>query len=356
MSASSPLSNPNAGADLAALLARYNLLVRTEIERLLPDTPRLAPFYGIMAYHLGWVDRYLQPESARPGKSLRPALCLLLAEALGADLADCAPLAAGIELLHNFSLIHDDIQDRSPTRRGRPTVWSIWGEAQAITVGDSMFSLAHQAWLRAPLAERDPGRLLDIARALEDTIKALCEGQYLDVDGEGSLTITTDAYLMMIGGKTAALMGTSAWVGCRCAGGDPALLQAARTFGTELGLAFQIRDDLLGIWGDEITTGKSVSSDISSRKMSLPVVMALEHGSAEQRAALAARYAAAPVDAEDEAATRALLTEAGAYQRAADQEDEHWRAALRALDALGLEPPWEERLRVFATSLVGRSA
>ncbi len=356
MSASSPLSPLTADAELSALLARYNLQVRAEIERLLPDTPRLAPFYGIMAYHLGWVDRDLQPEPARPGKSLRPALCLLLAEALGADPAECAHFAAGIELLHNFSLVHDDIQDRSPTRRGRPAVWTLWGEAQAITVGDGMFSLAHQAWLHAPLAERDPARLLDIARALEATITALCEGQYLDIDGEGSLALTTDAYLTMIGRKTAALMGTSAWVGCRCAAADPALLAAARAFGTELGLAFQIRDDLLGIWGDEVTTGKSASSDISSRKMTLPVVLALEHGSAEQRAALAARYASAPEDPDDDAATRAILSEAGAYRRTADQEEEHWRAALRALEALGLQPPWEERLRVFANSLVGRSA
>src|SRR6185312_771448 len=152
-------------------------------------------------------DRHLQPEQARPGKSLRPALCLLLAEALGGDPVECAPFAAGIELLHNFSLVHDDIQDRSPTRRGRPTVWTLWGEAQAINVGDGMFSLAHQAWLRAPLAERDPACFLAVARALEDTISALCEGQYLDIANEGSLALTSDAYLAMIGRKTAALMG-----------------------------------------------------------------------------------------------------------------------------------------------------
>src|ERR1035437_603838 len=144
MFAAPELFGPTSAADLAALLARYNLLVQAEIETLLHGTPGLEPFYGMMAYHLGRVDRHLQPESARPGKSLRPALCLLLAGALGADPGECAPFAAGIELLHNFSLIHDDIQDRSPTRRGRPTVWTVWGEAQAINVGDGMFSLAHQ--------------------------------------------------------------------------------------------------------------------------------------------------------------------------------------------------------------------
>src|SRR6185312_9207124 len=105
----------------------------------------------------------------------------------------------------------------SPTRRGRPTVWTLWGEPQAINVGDGMFSLAHQAWLRAPLAERDPARFLTMARAFEDTITALCEGQYLDMAGEGKLAVTSEAYLAMIGRKTAALMGTAAWVGARCA-------------------------------------------------------------------------------------------------------------------------------------------
>ena len=356
MFAAPELADPASVADLAALLARYASLVRAEIDTLLQGAPELEQFYGMMSYHLGRADRHLQPEPARPGKSLRPTLCLLFAEALGGDSRDCTPFAAGIELLHNFSLIHDDIQDRSPTRRGRPTVWTLWGEAQAINVGDGMYSLAHQAWLRAPLAERDPACFVTVARALEDTITSLCEGQYLDIAGEGSLALTSDAYLAMIGRKTAALMGTSAWVGARCATADPALLAAARTFGLELGLAFQIRDDLLGIWGDEAETGKSASSDIATRKMTLPVVLALEHGTVEQRADLAARYAEAPSEADDESAIRDILTSAGADRQAAAQEEEHWQAALRALCALHLDSVWDARLRAFAAGLVARSA
>ncbi len=355
MSAAPERFDTLAAADLRRLLADYSLLVRDQIDTLLRGAPGLEPFYGMMAYHLGKADRHLQPEQARPGKSLRPALCLLLTAALGGDPLECAPFAAGIELLHNFSLIHDDIQDRSPTRRGRPTVWSLWGEAQAINVGDGMFSLAHQAWLRAPLTEHDPDCFLAVARALEDTITALCEGQYLDMVGEGSLTLSSDAYLAMIGRKTAALMGTAAWVGGRCAGAGPASLAAARSFGTELGLAFQIRDDLLGIWGNEAETGKSASSDIATRKMTLPVVLALEHGDAAQRAELTARYAKAPSDADDESAIRNLLTAAGADRLAVAREEEHWQAALQALDALNLTDEWNARLRAFAMSLVERS-
>jgi geranylgeranyl diphosphate synthase type I len=356
MSALLDHSDPSAAADLVRLFEGYNLLVGAEIDAILGGGPGLESYYGMMAYHLGKADRQLQPEQTRPGKSLRPALCLLLNEALGGDTKECAPFAAGIELLHNFSLVHDDIEDRSPTRRGRPTVWTLWGEAQAINVGDGMFSLAHQAWLGAPLAERDPACFLAVARALENTITALCEGQYLDIAGEGSLTLTSEAYLAMIGRKTAALMGTAAWVGGRCAAADPVRLAAARSFGTELGLAFQIRDDLLGIWGDEAETGKSASSDIATRKMTLPVVLALEHGTPAQRDELAARYADTAAEADDEPAIRALLTAAGADRRAEAREEEHWQAALHALNALNLTVNWDTRLRSFAIRLVGRSS
>lgn len=351
------MSDPSTlAADLSDLIAHYGDVVRREIESVLVSAPGLEAFHGMMAYHLGWVDQQFRPVHARAGKTLRPALCMLVANSLGADLQECAGFAAGIELLHNFSLVHDDIQDRSPTRRGRPAVWTLWGAAQAINVGDSMFSLAHQAWLKAPLAERDPVAFLAIVRALEDTVLALCEGQHLDIMGEGSLDVSSNAYLTMIGRKTASLMGTAAWVGARCAGDDPQRLQQARTFGYEMGLAFQIRDDLLGIWGDAGVTGKSASSDISSRKMTLPVVLALEHGSAEQRAALRARYGANPTDPDDEPAIRALLVSAGADRRTADQEHAHWVAGVRALNALNLSPSWAVRLEAFAAGFVGRSA
>ncbi|HVC79437.1 MAG TPA: polyprenyl synthetase family protein [Chloroflexota bacterium] len=347
---------PTHVADLPSLIARYGQITRHEMESVVTLSPGLEAFHGMIAYHLGWVDQHFIPDPARSGKSLRPALCLLVAEALGADLKECAAFAAGIELLHNFTLVHDDIQDRSPTRRGRPAVWTLWGEAQAINVGDSLYSLAHQAWLRSPLAERDPAACLAILRALEDTTLGLCEGQHLDISGEGSLELSSDLYLTMIGRKTAGLMGAAAWVGARCAGDDPGRLHQARTFGYEMGLAFQIRDDLLGIWGEEWVTGKSASSDISSRKMTLPVVLALEYGTAQQRAALRARYGGPPADSDDEQVIRALLASAGADSRTTDQEAAHWEAGLRALAALEVSPEWTARLEAFAGGFVARSA
>lgn len=342
--------------DLTTLLGRYGTLVRAELGDLVRGSFDLAGFYGMMAYHLGWVDSDFSARPARAGKSLRPGLCLLMAQALGAAVEDAVSLAAGIELLHNFSLIHDDIEDRSSTRRGRPTVWSLWGEAQAINAGDGMLALAHLAWLRSPLASRDPAAFLVTMRSLEETILILCEGQFLDIGAEGSLALTTEQYLAMIGRKTAALIGEAAWIGARAASGSPAVLESARAFGRELGLAFQIHDDLLGIWGDEQLTGKSVSSDIATRKMTLPVIIGLVEGSASQRDALRDLYSAPPRHDDDELRVRRLLEAAGADRRAAGEADTHWQMAMDALGTLPISPAWQEILVTYARSFVERAA
>lgn len=367
MSAADQPAEHDAGA-LPALVARYGDLVRRAIVPYLHGGdgavsrpggaagPQLGGFYGMMAYHLGWVDASFSPQPGRAGKSIRPVLCLLLAEALGGSAADCAALAAGIELLHNFTLIHDDIEDRSPTRRGRPAAWMLWGEAQAINTGDGLYALTHLVWLGTPLARRDPAGFIEILSSLERTILALCEGQYLDIGGEGSLEIAAADYYTMIGRKTAALLGESAWVGARAAGADERAGGLARSFGHELGLSFQIRDDLLGIWGAEEETGKSASSDIATRKMTLPVILALEHGPTSVREALRRRYGSPPEGEDDADQVRALLAEAGADRLAAAREEEHWQAAMRALADLPVAPDWRERLARFAAMLVARRA
>lgn len=342
--------------ELPLRLAHYAALIRAELDAAVRASGPLAGFYGMMAYHLGWVDRDFAAQPARVGKNLRPALCLLLCDGLGGDLRDGAPIAAGIELLHNFSLVHDDIEDRSPTRRGRPTIWTLWGEAQAINAGDGLFVLSHQVCLRSPLATRDPAAFVEILRSFEGTIVKLCEGQYLDIVYEASLEVSSSAYLTMIGRKTAALIGEAAWIGARLATEDSRVLADARRLGEALGLAFQIRDDLLGIWGDEVETGKSASSDIATRKMTFPVILALEEGSAEQRRALRLRYGVAPSDPDDEAAIRSLLRASGAHDRAIAAEQAHWQEAMQALDRLPLAPGWAGLLRAFAGSFVQRRA
>jgi geranylgeranyl diphosphate synthase type I len=236
---------------------------------------RVAPFYGMQQYHLGWRDSKLAPARVDPGKLLRPYLALLACQAVGGQVEQALPLAAGIQLVHDFTLIHDDIQDVSDMRRGRATVWSLWGIAHGITAGDSMFALAHLALQGLATAGVPPAVTLDVLRRFDETILAICEGQYLDCSYEGQLSITEEDYLAMIRRKTATLIGTATCTGALVGGSDLATAEALYNFGVNLGLAFQLQDDILGIWGDPASTGKPAAADLYRRKVTLPIIRAL---------------------------------------------------------------------------------
>ncbi len=235
------------------------------------------PFYGMIHYHMGWVDEQLQPVQVYPGKQIRPLLCLLTCQAAGGDWRQALPAAAAIEILHNFSLVHDDIEDASPTRRGRQTVWQIWGIEQAINIGDAMFALAHLAMNR--LIERGVPALVVVQalRRFDETCVHLTQGQYADMDFEQRDGVSVAEYMAMIEGKTAVLVSLAAELGARIAGAEETAVTHYAQFGLELGLAFQVKDDILGIWGDETLTGKSAATDITTKKKTLPVLYGLEH-------------------------------------------------------------------------------
>lgn len=233
-------------------------------------------FYGMMHYHLGWTDENLQATQTGSGKRVRPVLCLLVASSAGGDWRQAVPGGAAIELIHNFSLIHDDIQDASLTRRGRPTLWQLWGANQAINSGDAMFSLAHIAMSRLTDCGVPAETVVQALRRLDETCVDLTIGQHLDMSFESRLDVSVEQYLAMIQGKTAALLAFSAELGARVAAQPEEVVQHYAFFGRDLGLAFQVRDDILGIWGDESLIGKSSASDIATRKKSLPVLFGLE--------------------------------------------------------------------------------
>jgi geranylgeranyl diphosphate synthase type I len=235
-----------------------------------PDT-----FHGMLHYHMGWRDEQLQPAHVNAGKQIRPVMCLLACQAAGGDWQQAVPAAAAIELLHNFSLIHDDIEDASPTRRGRPTLWTIWGSEQAINAGDAMFAFAHLAMNR--LVER--GVVAETAvhalRRFDETCVKLTQGQHADMDFETRDGVTVDDYLAMITGKTAVLLSLCTELGALIAGSSPQTVHHYAQFGLNLGLAFQVIDDILGIWGDETIIGKSAATDILTKKKTLPVLYGL---------------------------------------------------------------------------------
>lgn len=233
------------------------------------------PFYSMLHYHMGWVDETFQPLRSNSGKRVRPLIALLSTQSAGGDWEKAIPGAASLELMHNFTLIHDDIQDNSPTRRGRPTMWNLWGVNLAINSGDAMFALAHESMIRMVDRGVSAEIVVHALRRLDQTCVDLTIGQYADMLFEERDDVTVDQYLEMIGGKTAALLSFSTELGALVAGKHEDVVSHYASFGRDLGMAFQVRDDLLGIWGDETIIGKSSATDIVTRKKSLPVLYGL---------------------------------------------------------------------------------
>jgi geranylgeranyl diphosphate synthase type I len=257
-------------------MQRYSADLDATMRRIVDLLPDNAPGFGVMArYPLGWVNEHNQPYSRTTGKRIRPLFLLLCTEAAGGDWQQALPAAAAVELLHNFSLIHDDIQDDSPIRHGRPTVWKVWGLPNAINAGDALFSLSYTALEELSSTGVPPDVLVKIWRIFNKTNIELTRGQHLDMRFEKQPVVSIEEYISMISGKSAALLATCAQIGALVATGDEVLAAQYATFALNMGIAFQIRDDILGIWGDPNVTGKSAATDIISRKKSLPVLYSL---------------------------------------------------------------------------------
>ncbi|MEV6314796.1 family 2 encapsulin nanocompartment cargo protein polyprenyl transferase [Streptomyces sp. NPDC051776] len=258
-------------SEAADLLARSRKDVDPELRAAVDSLP--AAMRRVAAYHLGWEDPDGMPGRGHAGKAIRPALVLAATEALGGRPEDAARPAAAVELAHNFTLLHDDVIDRDDTRRHRPTAWTVFGVADAIVAGDALQSLA----LRVLAEDRHPAGAGAAARLAACVIE-LCEGQHADCAFEQRADVTLDECLAMAEAKTGALLGCACALGALYAGADGPVVDAMDRFGRQAGLAFQLIDDLIGIWGDPATTGKPAGADLSARKKSLPVVAALTSG------------------------------------------------------------------------------
>jgi geranylgeranyl diphosphate synthase, type I len=251
--------------------SQFSLAVDNLTRELLVSQPQYDGLYDMLRWHVGWIDEQGTPVNALAGKKLRPALCLLVAEAVDGDWRLALPAAASVELIHNFSLIHDDIEDQSSLRRHRTTVWARWGLAHGINAGDAVLILAQQALIEHAPAES----ALAALRILNRACRGLCEGQYLDMLWEKGPVVTVDEYLEMIERKTARLFQTSAELGALAGGATDEEREGFGAFGSSLGLAFQVVDDLLGVWAPEIETGKTAALDIATKKKAIPAILAL---------------------------------------------------------------------------------
>jgi geranylgeranyl diphosphate synthase, type I len=248
------------------------------------------PLYDVLRYHLGFLNAEFRPLRSDAGKRVRPRLALLVTEAAGGARCQAIHAAAAIELLHNFTLIHDDIQDESPLRRHRPTVWSLWGVAQAINAGDAMFAVAQLALNRSVASGVAADTTLRLSEAMLQTTLRIVEGQTLDLGFEQRDAVSVEEYLQMIGGKTSAITRLACWSGALIAGLADSAADAIGDFGYALGVGFQVQDDWLGVWGEPSQTGKVAADDIRRRKKALPALLLHERAEPADRERLRVLY------------------------------------------------------------------
>lgn len=341
--------------NLQPIFDRYLPPLEQALRDALPTPrPELNRHYNMMHYHLGWVDETFAPTTGKSGKRLRPLLCLLVTEAAGGSTERAMPAAVALELLHNFSLVHDDIEDNSATRRGRPTIWKVWGIPQAINVGDGLFALTH--FVLDELVERGvtPARAMEAIRAFDAACVALTEGQFLDMSFEARRDVTLEEYLRMIEGKTAALIGIACQLGALIAGAPPETVAHYARFGKHLGMAFQIQDDWLGVWGEEAVTGKPVGDDIRERKKNYPVVYALEHLAAANDPRLADLYLQEHMDEATVQIILDILDEVEAKAHTQEAARAYHEQALAALAATNIENQAQSWLINLALALASR--
>jgi geranylgeranyl diphosphate synthase, type I len=316
--------------DIATLIADTEAEILSLVQSMDPAT---AGVYEMCRYHLG-LDG-----SGSSGKRMRPVLGLLAYASITGDHRAALPGAAAVELGHNFSLVHDDIEDGDVERRHRPTLWAVHGVPQAINTGDMLFSLSRVALHRLTDLGFSDRKVLRLMRLYDETCVALCEGQYMDMRAaEADAPMSVEAYFDMIGRKTAALIAGSIEAGALLATDDDAVIRRYRAFGWDLGMAFQINDDLLGIWGQEEATGKE-PTDIARHKKTLPVLYAFEHASAHDRERLAGLWDHRELDPVAVADLRSILEGAGADDFTREQAHAHRDRALAELDAAGVVRP-----------------
>ncbi|MEU7631802.1 polyprenyl synthetase family protein [Nocardia sp. NPDC049220] len=287
-----------------------------------------APLRLMAGYHYGWWDSTGRPTPGRSGKGLRAALVLAAAAACGIVGPTVVSAAASIEMLHNWTLIHDDVIDADEMRHGRPTVWRVWGSDAALVLGDAMHAMTIRMLLDLPAAQ-----MAEAVDRLETVTVELCRGQYEDCLFESRPSVTVGEYMQMVGGKTGALMGCACALGALCAYADAATIGAFDSFGRELGAAFQAADDVLGIVGDPAVTGKPVGTDLIRRKRSLPVVAALESGASAAVDLDELYRSAAPMTNTEVAQATQLVAACGGIDWAQQHAQLRAQSALAALPA-----------------------
>ena len=311
---------------------------------------------NMLRYHMGWEDEHGHPTVSGTGKGLRSSLCVYACEAVGGTASQSLSLAASVELIHNFSLIHDDIQDEDTERRHRPTLWSIWGKPMALQAGNVLRVLADMGPQQLNQKEVDPDILASCSKILTTACLEIIEGQFLDLSFEGKTDIGISRYIDMITRKTGALIRSAMHLGAISGTENPRDIESLANCGHYLGLLFQIRDDYLGIWGSDKETGKPTGSDIIRKKNSLPIVYGLERADDPLKKRIRQIYSQVDIQSDDVDMVISLLEDTKAPEYINKLALENANKARKAIEHVSLIPGASTDLEELLDFLLNRQS
>ena len=332
------------------IIAEMQIAIEKELQlqiEILNDTST-NEFFEMLTYHMGWSGNL--PSQPASGKRIRPLLLLLCSASSNQNYSwqNALPGAAAVELLHNFSLIHDDIQDNSEMRRNRPTVWKLWGIPQAINAGDGLYALSNLA-ISGLTEKNHQDLIIKVASIFNKTCLDLTRGQYMDISFEDRNNLSMENYWPMISYKTSALISTSTEIGSILGGYDDTLQDICRQFGHYLGLAYQVKDDILGLWGVEQLTGKSITKDLINGKKTLPILYGLR-----QDGIFARRWSEGNISANEAPQIAEQLAKEGARKYAEDTADQLTEMAQKYLHIMDPQGTVGQELFDLANRLLER--
>ena len=290
--------------------------------------------YDVLRYHLGWNDQHGRPESNPRPLYFPTLLALACCEALSGDFHSALPAAAGVDLIYNFTLVHGDVQSARPDAQDRPSIWWVWGPAQAINAGDGLHALGRITIMR--LAQRGvaPERVLRAVESLDRACLTLCEGQYMDLEYQDRMIVTSEAYFDMIGRKTGALTGCSAEAGALAAGADEPVCEQFREMGQKLGMAWQVAMDVGDLWGGQ--GDAMTASNVLNKKKSLPLIRALEVSDVATKRDLGTIYMKRVLEAADASRLVEILDQSDARQYSQEKAEEFLGQAMECIRGVTL--------------------
>ena len=328
---------------LELLRNRYQDSVEEELKETFAGQEGL--LYNMLTYQLGWVDEQGMPSSIRPGEQLHPFLCLLTCESLMGEYQSALPAATAVELVYNYSQIHEGVQSGNPDQGNRPSVWWLWGPGQAINAGDGMHAMARMALMRLQDRGLSVSRVLKCMRLLDQSGLTMCEGQHLDLAFQEKLDVGVDSYIMMAAGKSGALMACAMGLGALAATEDEGVVEACKKWGENFGIASQARSDLRQL--EQSAQVDSPSVNLLNKKKLLPILRALETGDLHTKRTLGTIYFKRVLEPEDVVQITNILEETSAIEFAEGMVSDYCQRAMQSLQGVELSEWGQEQLETL---------